>query len=288
MDDIDSDDLIVRVGGEEDSSEEVEASLRRIEALNRQADADRARVAQARAETAYYRDQAARRSVESAMLTADSEIGAAKSAYGQAFDMGDPSAAMEAVDRLTDAKVNRALLQNYARAPAAPPQTTDDPVEDFANTLTPRSADWVRRHGDYVTDPRKNARLTSAHWNAVSEGLQADTDEYFAHVEKTLGMRGNNRSRSNRDVGPLESSEMSGRDHVVVQRGSGESLPAGTVKMSRNAYEMATEVIKWNYNDPNGKFRRGDPIGVREYLRRQNQMRRDGRLDDPFRSGRGR
>jgi hypothetical protein len=67
-----------------------------------------------------------------------------------------------------------------------PQRPASDPVEDFASRLSPRSADWIRRNPDFVTDPRLNRKMIAAHEMAVADGMMADTNEYFDYIEQTL------------------------------------------------------------------------------------------------------
>lgn len=67
-----------------------------------------------------------------------------------------------------------------------PQRSIADPVEEFASRLSPRSADWVRRNPDFVTDPRLNRKMIAAHEMAVADGMMADTNEYFEYIEETL------------------------------------------------------------------------------------------------------
>jgi len=150
------------------------------------------------------------------------------------------------------------------------PVTTGDAFADHLVRHTDRTAQWMSDHRDWIVDPKKNAKVTGAHNFAVSEGLTPDTDEYFDFVEKMIGLRGN--GGSNR--GGRASVQ---GDHVVHR--SGSDAPDGSVKMSKNAYEMATKVLTWNYDDPQGRFKRGEPIGVKEYLRRQSEMKKAGFYD---------
>jgi hypothetical protein len=68
-------------------------------------------------------------------------------------------------------------------------QQISDPVEEIASRLTPRSADWVRAHPEYAKDPVLTRRMVRAHEDALDEGLQADTDDYFRFVETKLKIR---------------------------------------------------------------------------------------------------
>jgi len=76
-------------------------------------------------------------------------------------------------------------LENAPRQPE-PQMAPLDPVEDLASRLSPRSADWVRKHPEFVRDQRLNAKMIAAHNLAVADGIPTDTDEYFDAIEETL------------------------------------------------------------------------------------------------------
>lgn len=76
-------------------------------------------------------------------------------------------------------------MENAPRQPE-PQMPSTDPVEDFASRLSPRSADWVRHHPEFVRNPRLNAKMIAAHNLAVADGVLTDTDEYFDAIEETL------------------------------------------------------------------------------------------------------
>jgi len=77
----------------------------------------------------------------------------------------------------------------YESRPKEPTPRAANIVEDFASRLSPRSADWVRRNPDFVTDPRLNRKMIAAHEMAVADGLAADTQEYFDYIEETLRVK---------------------------------------------------------------------------------------------------
>jgi len=76
-------------------------------------------------------------------------------------------------------------MENAPRQPE-PQMAPLDPVEDFASRLSPRSAEWVRKHPEFVRDQRLNAKMIAAHNLAVADGIPTDTDEYFDAIEETL------------------------------------------------------------------------------------------------------
>lgn len=79
----------------------------------------------------------------------------------------------------------REAMENAPRQPE-PQMAPMDPVEAFAAQLSPRSADWVRKHPEFVRDPRLNAKMIAAHNLAVADGIPTDTDDYFDAIEDTL------------------------------------------------------------------------------------------------------
>jgi hypothetical protein len=84
-------------------------------------------------------------------------------------------------------QLQQGKVQYEAQAAAA--QEPADPVEKIASRLTPRSAEWVRAHPEYATDPALTRRMVRAHEDAIDEGIKADTDEYFEFVETKLKIR---------------------------------------------------------------------------------------------------
>ena len=71
----------------------------------------------------------------------------------------------------------------------APQAYAGDPVEVMASQLSPRSADWIRRHPDYARDQRLTQRMLAAHNLAITDGFAADSDDYFDAIETTLRLR---------------------------------------------------------------------------------------------------
>ena len=82
-----------------------------------------------------------------------------------------------------------ALEQRIANPPPKQPEAPLDPVEEVASQLSPRSAAWVRAHPECVRDRKLYMRMIGAHNIAVSDGYTADSDEYFAEIERHMGMR---------------------------------------------------------------------------------------------------
>lgn len=118
-----------------------------------------------------------------------------KGNYREAASTGDWDRAAEIQQAMS---INAAkLLQleqgkealEQAPKPKAPPPPALDPVEALASQLSPRSADWIRRNPQFVSDQRAYQRMIAAHNLVVNEGIAADTDEYFAEIETILKVR---------------------------------------------------------------------------------------------------
>ena len=121
-----------------------------------------------------------------------------------------------------------------------------DPVEAFAAQLSPRSADWVRRNPQCVTDPRLHQKMIAAHNLAMADGYAADTDDYFAFVENTLQL---NRAKSVPQAEPEQSDSALSAASAPKQRRSAAPAAApvsrestsrsNVVRLSEQEREMA-------------------------------------------------
>ena len=173
-----------------------------VDELKRQLDAERARRmdAERKAHEAGERERMARNDKDDSdiqlvanaiqTLNRDSEI--LKANYAMALKNGDFTKAAEINSEMNETaaqlqQLNNGLEAMKAKPKAQPqPQRSSDPVEAFAAQLTPRSADWVRAHPEFVKDARLNRKMIAAHELAVADGYTPDTDGYFSAIEQTL------------------------------------------------------------------------------------------------------
>jgi hypothetical protein len=209
-DEIPEDDLEVQIEDDQQVEDDQKASPvvppeDGIADLKRQLDEERARRAEAerRAAEAAQQAHAARldkedtdiQLVSNAIDTLDRETDILKANYAHAMQTGDFRRAAEIQEEMSDNSAKLLQLRNGLEAMKAKPKTPPpqpvpaNPVEAFASRLTPRSADWVRAHPEFVTDPSKNRKMIAAHELAVADGLTPDTDAYFASIEETLRIK---------------------------------------------------------------------------------------------------
>jgi hypothetical protein len=105
-----------------------------------------------------------------------------------------------------------------------------------------------------AVDSRRAAKIQAAHNDALAEGHATGSTQYFEHVDRYLGGGGNARQPGKRVV-------------HVVKRGQAAS---GEDQLTPGEYEAATSSVCWGNENP---AKRGQPLGVEEYLRRRNKMR---------------
>ncbi len=203
----DQDDLEITVETEEqpdEAAEEVKIVKPEdgIADLQRQLEAERSRreAAERMARDAEERERSARidkdeseiHLVTNAIQTLNRDKEILKANYAQALRAGEFERAASVNDEINEAATQLQQLTNGLEAMKAkpkvqplPPQSAD-PVEAFAARLTPRSADWVRAHPEFVKDSRLNRKMIAAHELAVADGHAPDTDGYFSAIEQTL------------------------------------------------------------------------------------------------------
>ena len=100
-----------------------------------------------------------------------------------------------------------------------------DQVEEVARQLTPNAAAWVRAHPDYITDPQKNARLMSAHYDAMAEGLAGDSPDYIRYVEQQSAQPpGADVNPKSKGVNPWPNTRRTAPPAAPVSRGGGGAI----------------------------------------------------------------
>jgi hypothetical protein len=170
----------------------------------------------------------------------------------------------------------RAAYEQAVRNPP-PPQTEQERFEATIAQYTPASREYLRRHPDYVLDPKKTQALVRAHHKALGAGVQHESREYFARIDHEMRGGGN---------GALQPSTRGGFPAAPVTRepanyGGGMS-GGGTVEvpLTREEREVATDgTIRW-MSGP----KKGQPIGTQEYARRKLENIRSGKMDNTGRS----
>jgi len=137
--------------------------------------------------------------ISNALDTAKSRGEILKTAYAEALSVGDHAkvaeiqeAMAENVSNINELKRGKKELKKQRGAEEAqkiePMQRNIDPVEQMAQSVSARSASWLRENKDNLRDERSIRKMFRAHEDAVDDGIEPDTDAYFNFIESRLGI----------------------------------------------------------------------------------------------------
>ena len=138
--------------------------------------------------------------INNAIAAAESEAGAAASAWSTAKAAEDLNGEVDAQRRLARAETRLVQLedgkasiearrewQRVQPKKAPQPQTLDTYIDTLP--LNGSQKDWLKKHPELMQDPKKNVRLQNAHYDAEEKGLVGGSEAYFKYVEERLGYR---------------------------------------------------------------------------------------------------
>ena len=211
--------------------------------------------------------------VNNAIETVKQNTEILKSQYAEAMATSD---FMRAAEIQTAMSTNSAKLlqleqgkQALESTPKSAPERVmpSDPVEALASQLSSRSADWVRRNPQCVTDPRMYQKMIAAHNLAMADGHKADTDEYFAAIEDTLKI--NRRENVTRNEDPTADAAK------VTQRRS--APPAAPVTRSGTANGSSPNVVRLTAAEREIASMMG--MTDKEYAKHKVALQREGKLN---------
>lgn len=224
--------------------------------------------------------------VENAIAAARAEADGFQREQAAAFAEGDFTKAADFGRKMARSEAKIAQLEegkaNLVEAKPAPKQNggaaqPDDPFEAVVSSASPRAQTWLRQHKEYVTDPAKARKAQIAHLEAIDQGHVVDSDAYFDYCERKLGLKQE----------PLPEPKPEPKPQARVMPGapvSRESTPTGgqtsptQISLTPGEQRAATDgSVVWERDDPKGGYRKGEPVGLKEYARRKMLMSREGR-----------
>jgi hypothetical protein len=237
--------------------------------IKRRGDAAAAEAVRFKQEAARHRADIARMRVGTALTRVGMEANDAAADYRSALEAGDIDTQTAAQARMAEVEARRVRLLEHEQALHNTPVVPADPVEAACAGRTAATANWLRAHPEHVRDPKKLAKLQSAHFDAEAEGLIPDTGEYFQHIERRVGIGDSakgSRSDGDRSGGRPPAKVDPNNPNTHVMRGGAE------VFLTKGEKDAATDgTLRWS-SGPN----RGKPIGVAEFARRKVAMVRQG------------
>jgi hypothetical protein len=130
--------------------------------------------------------------LDSYKQSANYEVEAAKRAYREAYELGDPDKIVEAQEKLVQATYKLNQLNSYKPTLQAEERVVDN-YQELAKVpqIDPKTLAWQERNTWYGTDAEMTASALGLHQKLVQErGPQfAGTDEYWAIIDKTMRRR---------------------------------------------------------------------------------------------------
>jgi hypothetical protein len=202
-------------------------------------------------------------------LRRDDEI--LKQNYQIAMQQGQFAAAAEIQQEMSGNAAKLLQLSNGLEAMKSKPKAPEpkaapaDPVEAFAALLSPKSANWVRSHPEYVKDANLNRKMIAAHELAVADGIVVDTQEYFDAIESTLKIKPKPVAETNQTADEHAAKVVQRRDAAPaaapVSRGG--STRTNVVRLTAAEREMA------------------DMMGMKpeEYAKNKIALQKEGKLN---------
>ena len=126
-----------------------------------------------------------------------------------------------ASNRLTRLEDGKQELEKRPKVEFNNPKS-DDVVGEFASRLSPRSAEWIRKHPECVTDTALNQVMIGAHTMALGKRIPVDSPEYFSFIENAIGVGGDSENNFSNDS---ESTQKSSGGRQVSTNTSPASAP---------------------------------------------------------------
>lgn len=171
-----------------------------------------------------------------AIETLKRDMGILKTQYKSALASGNYEEAASINEKMTQTTNRLGRLEEgkaemerrpKVETPATP--SGGDMVEEFASKLSAKSADWIRRHPECVTDVSMNQQMIGAHTMALGKRIPVDSPEYFEFIESQLGMSGGTREVSS-----------AGSEAPQQSTGGRQAAPPAAAPVSRAASTNGT------------------------------------------------
>jgi hypothetical protein len=188
-------------GGGDDIASQLRAAQQAQANAEREAREARAEAERLRSTTADNEKELLTGSLE----RAQHEEETAKAKYKEAYESGDPDAMADAQSKMARAAAQilnyEGAIANFGEGDKKPKGGDVHSAIDADPQLMSPEKEWLHRHPETLTDPKRNAELTVAHNRALDAGHARGTDAYFKAVDKFMGFdkpsgRSNERSPS--------------------------------------------------------------------------------------------
>lgn len=75
-----------------------------------------------------------------------------------------------------------------AQAEAPEPLSPQETVDNIISQVSKQSAQWLKSNREHLDSEKSIRKMFNAHAEAVDEGIEPDTSEYFRYIENRLGI----------------------------------------------------------------------------------------------------
>jgi hypothetical protein len=115
--------------------------------------------------------------------------------------------------------------RNKPVAPPEPPQVLkpEQQIDQIIGQVSKPSAQWLRDNRERFSDDRTINKMFRAHGDAIDDGIEPDTQEYFRYIEKRLGFKQDEYGGSPMSSAAKPSSRQAAPPSAPVNRDGGRS-----------------------------------------------------------------
>lgn len=256
---------IERLQGERDAARAAEGRAA-SEANRQRTEASRLRDEAARANQGRAADR--RAALASTVQAADAELARAKDAVRTAGEAGDYTAMAEAQELIASARYRKDSASAELASLGDPtadnrqpqPQRQAEPQPD--HVPGPRARKWLDAHPEMQSNEDFRDAAILGHRQAIKKGYAPETDEYFAHIDRTVAgfkpqpQQQQQQPHAQQEPSPMPEQQPRGSTSQAgpSNRGGG-SLPSGwkTVNTAAgpiNVQDLPGGGMKFNLADP--------------------------------------
>ena len=130
--------------------------------------------------------------LEQAKKVVANEVEQAKVKYKQAYESGDSDALVAAQEELTAAKIKAERVNNFRPPVARPPEPVIQPAPQEPMAPPPVDAKtraWHEANPWFGQNKEMTAVALAAHQDLVENGINSDSEEYFANINARVRKR---------------------------------------------------------------------------------------------------
>lgn len=122
--------------------------------------------------------------VQQAKVRVQAELDRAKSAYKQAYEVGDTDAIIEAQEKLAALSAQKVQFDRYKPKEAQPQRPPALPVQQ--NRPDREAVEWAERNQWFGKNKRMTSFAMGVHDELVSEGIDPRSQEYYRRIDQEV------------------------------------------------------------------------------------------------------